>query len=37
MYLYYAGPDYKCLSDMVTLEIYIFCRTVLGNFMSVKL
>ena len=29
MYPYYAGPDYKCRSDMVVLAIYIFCRTVL--------
>ena len=27
MYPYYAGQDYKCLSDMVVLAIYIFCRT----------
>ena len=29
MYPYYAGPNYKCLSDMVVLAIYIFCRTAL--------
>ena len=29
MYPYYAGPDYKYLSDMVALAIYIFCRTAL--------
>ena len=27
MYPYYAGPDYKCLSNMVVLAIYIFFRT----------
>ena len=37
MYPYYAGPnyDYKCLSHMVVLAIYIFCRTALTYVLHV--